>query len=124
RAARGGAMFGILPPVTPPERDALAREGPPLMSSIATRSAIARESDPQLARRYQTSGDPSVREALILRHTGLARSIARRYAGRGLAYEDILQTGYMGLIGAVDRYDPDRGVPLHAYAARVIEGEI
>jgi RNA polymerase sigma-B factor len=52
------------------------------------------------------------------------RSIARRYKGRGLAYEDIVQTGYVGLIQAVDRYEPSRGVPLRAYAARTIDGEI
>jgi RNA polymerase sigma-B factor len=86
--------------------------------------ALSCESDSELARRYRETRNPEYREALILRHTGLARSIARRYAGRGLPYEDIVQTGYMGLIGAVDRYDPTRGVPLHAYAARVIEGEI
>ncbi len=64
------------------------------------------------------------REALILRHTSLVRSIARRYAGRGMAHDDLLQTGYLGLIQAVDRYDASRGVPLRAYAARTIEGEI
>jgi RNA polymerase sigma-B factor len=73
-----------------------------------------------------TSGERSEREreALILRHTPLVRSIARRYAGRGMAHDDLLQTGYLGLIQAVDRYDPSRGVPLRAYAARTIEGEI
>ena len=55
---------------------------------------------------------------------GLVRSIAGRYKGRGLAYEDIVQTGYIGLIQAVDRYEPSRGVPLRAYAARTIDGEI
>jgi RNA polymerase sigma-B factor len=64
------------------------------------------------------------REALIMRHAPLVRSIARRYAGRGMAHDDLLQTGYLGLIQAVDRYDPTRGVPLRAYAARTIEGEI
>jgi RNA polymerase sigma-B factor len=64
------------------------------------------------------------RDALIMRHAKLVRSIARRYAGRGLAYDDIVQSGYIGLIQAVDRFDPDRGVPLRAYAARTIEGEI
>jgi RNA polymerase sigma-B factor len=64
------------------------------------------------------------RDALIMRHAKLVRSIARRYAGRGLAYEDIVQSGYIGLIQAVDRFDPQRGVPLRAYAARTIEGEI
>jgi RNA polymerase sigma-B factor len=72
-------------------------------------------------RRSQEAAD---REALIMRHAKLVRSIARRYTGRGLAYEDIVQSGYIGLIQAVDRFDPDRGVPLRAYAARTIEGEI
>ena len=64
------------------------------------------------------------REAQILRHAKLVRSIARRYTGRGLAYDDIVQSGYIGLIQAVDRFDSSRGVPLRAYAARTIEGEI
>jgi RNA polymerase sigma-B factor len=64
------------------------------------------------------------RDQLILRHTGLVRAIARRYAGRGIALDDIVQTGYIGLIAAVDRFDVSRGVPLEAYAARTIEGEI
>ena len=51
------------------------------------------------------------RDALIMRHAKLVRSIARRYAGRGLAYEDIVQSGYIGLIQAVDRFDPHRGRP-------------
>ncbi len=40
-----------------------------------------------------------------------------------MAHDDVLQSGYLGLIQAVDRYDPARGVPLQAYAARTIEGE-
>jgi RNA polymerase sigma-B factor len=70
------------------------------------------------------SPDAADRDALIMRHTKLVRSIARRYTGRGLAYDDIVQSGYIGLIQAVDRFDPSRGVPLRAYAARTIEGEI
>jgi RNA polymerase sigma-B factor len=70
------------------------------------------------------NSDESARDALIVRHTGLARAIARRYAGRGLDFDDILQSGYLGLINAVDRYQPSRGVPLERYAARMIEGEI
>jgi len=70
------------------------------------------------------SPDARDREALIMRHAKLVRSIARRYTGRGLTYDDIVQSGYIGLIQAVDRFDPSRGVPLRAYAARTIEGEI
>ena len=64
------------------------------------------------------------REALIVRHTGLARSIAHRYARRGLPFDDVVQSGYIGLINAVDRYHPGHGVPLERYATRTIEGEI
>jgi RNA polymerase sigma-B factor len=73
---------------------------------------------------HRREGDSRSRDEVVRRHQGLVRSIARRYRGRGLAYEDILQSGYVGLIQAVDRYDPSRGVPLRAYAARTIEGEI
>ena len=80
--------------------------------------------DIELVAAHRRDGDSASREQLVMRHTGLVRSIARRYNGRGLAQEDIEQTGYLGLIQAVDRYDPSRGVPLRAYAARTIEGEI
>src|SRR3954464_6819470 len=81
-------------------------------------------SDRELVLAHREAGDDSAREALILRYSGLARAIARRFARRGMAHDDVLQSGYLGLIQAVDRYDPARGVPLQAYAARTIEGEI
>jgi RNA polymerase sigma-B factor len=84
----------------------------------------AHHSDIELMEAYRRDGDPRCRDEVVRRHQGLVRSIARRYQGRGLAYEDIVQTGYVGLIQAVDRYDPSRGVPLRAYAARTIDGEI
>ena len=80
--------------------------------------------DTELVLAHRTAGNADAREALIIRHSGLARAIARRFSGRGLQYDDIVQSGYLGLIQAVDRFDPARGVPLQAYAARTIEGEI
>lgn len=76
---------------------------------------------PQPSRHHTAGAD---RDDLILTHSQLARAIARRYTGRGVDLDDLVQTGYLGLIQAVDRFDPSRGVPLEAYAARVIEGEI
>jgi len=64
------------------------------------------------------------RDKLILQHSGLVRKIARRYVGRGFGFDDVCQSGYLGLIQAVDRFDASRGVPLERYAARMIEGEI
>jgi len=82
------------------------------------------KTDLELGEDFQRRGDEAAREALITRHSRLAQAIARRYARRGLAYDDVLQSGYLGLVLAVDRYDPSRGVPLERYAARTIEGEI
>ncbi len=86
--------------------------------------SLSHRTDIELIAAHREGGDPVARDQLVMRHSGLVRSIARRYHGRGLALEDIEQTGYVGLIQAVDRFDPSRGVPLRAYAARTIDGEI
>ncbi len=54
----------------------------------------------------------------------LVRSIARRYARRGEPLDDLVQVGSVGLLKAIDRFDPDRGVPFGAFAAPTITGEI
>jgi RNA polymerase sigma-B factor len=61
---------------------------------------------------------------LVLEHHGLAQSIARRYSWPGLTTEDLLQIARIGLIHAVDRYDPNRGVSFATYATHTIIGEI
>src|SRR3954469_15932567 len=66
----------------------------------------------------------SSRTEVIEAHLPLVRSIARRYAGRGEPLEDLVQAGTVGLIKAVDRYDPDRHRDLAALARPSIEGEI
>lgn len=64
------------------------------------------------------------RRLLIEQHLPLVRSIARRFAHRGESNDDLVQVGAVGLIKAVDRFDPARGVTLGAYAAPTIAGEI
>jgi RNA polymerase sigma-B factor len=64
------------------------------------------------------------RDRLIERHLPLVRSLARRYAGSGEPLDDLVQVGAIGLIKAVDRYDPARGGGLEPYAAAAIAGEI
>ena len=85
---------------------------------------MARASDDELERLAHVDGDPVARDTLILRHRGLVFAIARRYARHGIPYEDVLQSGMVGLIQAVDRFDASRGVPLGRFAARTIEGEV
>src|SRR5690242_21820656 len=81
-------------------------------------------SDRELLKRYHEAGDPSAREALVERHLPLVRSLARRYAGRGEAIEDIEQVGAIGLLKAIDRYELEREVALTTYATPNVVGEI
>src|SRR4051812_49582589 len=66
----------------------------------------------------------SSRTDAIEAHLPLVRSIARRYAGTGEPLEDLVQAGTVGLIKAVDRFDPKRHRDLAALARPSIEGEI
>jgi RNA polymerase sigma-B factor len=84
----------------------------------------AREQDRALLRRYHEGGDTSARDELIERHLPLVRSLARRYAGRGEALEDIEQVGAIGLIKAIDRFELSREVSLATYATPNVVGEI
>jgi len=76
-----------------------------------------------LQRAYRRDGDLTAREQLIEAYLPLARSLARRFAHRGERIEDLEQVGSIGLIKAVDRFEPTRG-DLAAYAAPTIVGEI
>ena len=73
---------------------------------------------------YHASRDPVVREQLIERFIPLARSIALRFSTRRDTLEDLLQVATIGLINAVDRFDPGRGVAFSTYAVPTISGEI
>jgi RNA polymerase sigma-B factor len=69
-------------------------------------------------------GRPALRDAVVEAHLGLVQHLARRYAGRGEPLDDLVQVGTIGLIKAIDRYDPDRQVSLTSYAVPTILGEI
>ncbi len=78
----------------------------------------------ELLRRVHEDGDPAAREELITRYLPLVRSLARRFASRGQAVEDLIQVGSIGLIKAIDRFDITRGVELSTYATPTVLGEI
>jgi RNA polymerase sigma-B factor len=67
---------------------------------------------------------PADRESLIESHLPLAKSVARRYVGRGVELDDLVQVGAVGLVKAANRFDPRRGVSFRAFAEPTIEGEI
>lgn len=66
----------------------------------------------------------AARNRLATLHLPLAEHMARRFAGRGEPYEDLVQVATIGLIKSIDRYDPARGVEFSTYATPTIVGEI
>jgi RNA polymerase sigma-B factor len=78
----------------------------------------------RLLHAYKTDGDRAAREQLIADLMPLVRSLALRYTGRGESLDDLVQVGCIGLINAIDRFDPERGVELTTYAVPTILGEI
>lgn len=64
------------------------------------------------------------REALVTAYQGLAYSLAARFAQRGVELEDLNQVALLGLINAIDRYDPQRGTELTTFATATILGEL
>ncbi|MHB8329751.1 MAG: SigB/SigF/SigG family RNA polymerase sigma factor [Acidimicrobiales bacterium] len=68
--------------------------------------------------------DPSLRGELIEAHVGLAEHLARRFTHRGEPYDDLVQVSSLGLIKAVDRFDPQRGVEFTTFATKTILGEL
>jgi RNA polymerase sigma-B factor len=78
----------------------------------------------RLSVEYAHSHDPELREVLVLHHQRLVRSIASRFLGAGEALEDLIQVGNIGLINALDRYNPAQGTRFSTYATPTILGEI
>ncbi len=77
-----------------------------------------------LARRFRQDGDIGAARQLVLSHLRLVVSVARGYLGYGLPHADLIQEGNVGLMKAVKRYDPERGVRLVSFAIHWIKAEI
>jgi len=90
----------------------------------AKRQAPDRDEVDSLVREYRRDKQPALRDRLIAQHLYLVQTAARKFAGLGESHEDLLQEGAMGLINAVDLYDPDRGVQFSTYATHLVEGQI
>ena len=78
----------------------------------------------ELFRAYREQGDLSARERLVGRYLPLVRALARRHGHRGEQLEDLVQVGAIGLLNAIDRFDPDRGVDFAAFAVPTVVGEL
>lgn len=74
--------------------------------------------------RWQSDGDQAAREEIVRRFMPLARGLARRYGNSSEPFEDLLQVASLGLLKAIDRYDPERGYPFPSFAVPTILGEM
>jgi RNA polymerase sigma-B factor len=83
-----------------------------------------RRRDQELLLRYHRNKDLEAREQLVLRFMPLARQLAARYRGAGESQEDLVQVACLGLLKAVDRYEPGRGSPFTKYAVPTMLGEL
>jgi RNA polymerase sigma-B factor len=73
---------------------------------------------------YKGTRDRRLRNELIEAHRSLASHLARRFANRGEPFDDLLQVAYLGMLKAVERFDPDRGLEFSTFATATVEGEL
>ena len=83
-----------------------------------------RRAEEVLLREYARSGSAATRDELVGRFTPLARSLAMRYRGGTEPLDDLVQVACLGLVKAIDGFDPARGKPFTAYAVPTILGEL
>jgi len=94
------------------------------LRTIKVFPVLTAEEEYDYATRLKKDGDLEAARALIVSHLRLVASIARGYAGYGLPQSDLIQEGNIGLMKAVKRFDPDRGVRLVSFAMHWIKAEM
>jgi RNA polymerase sigma-32 factor len=104
-----------LPPVSSIESYVAAVNAVPMLTA---------ERETQLGRRLKEDNDLTAARDLVLSHLRLVVSVARNYMGYGLPQADLIQEGNIGLMKAVKRFDPERGVRLASFAIHWIKAEI
>ncbi len=85
---------------------------------------LSHDEELSLATRFKTENDLDAARQLVVSHLRVVVSVARGYAGYGLPQADLIQEGNIGLMKAVKRYDPERGVRLVSFALHWIRAEI
>ena len=95
---------------------------------MAAQQRIPREELRALHRRYRETTDPAekerIREQLVNAYHDFVYFLARKFQNRGEPLDDIVQVGYLGLIKAIERFDPDMGFEFTTFATLTVAGEI
>jgi len=94
------------------------------LKEIDEASLLTSEEEYECGKRIVEENDPMAREQLVRSNLRLVVNIAKKYAGRGMSLGDLIEEGNLGLIKAVDYFDPDRGTRFSTYAAWWIKQSI
>jgi len=94
------------------------------ISTVNRIPMLTPEREHELGVALKTRGDLTAASEMVMSHLRLVVSIARNYTGYGLPHADLIQEGNIGLMKAVKRFDPDRGVRLVSFAVHWIKAEI
>jgi RNA polymerase sigma-32 factor len=94
------------------------------IASVNSIPMLSAEREMELGKRLKYENDLDAARELVLSHLRLVVSVARNYLGYGLPHADLIQEGNIGLMKAVKRFDPDRGVRLVSFAVHWIKAEI
>lgn len=105
-----------------PQRD--ASEARAVRRAPKGKDAWDKERTHKLFRLYKEKGDEEARDQLIVSHLNLVRFLTSKFKNRGEPLDDLVQVGTIGLIKAIDRFDPERGLEFTTYATPTILGEI
>lgn len=81
-------------------------------------------SEYELFSRYKRTHDKLLRDEIVENYIYIAEILSRRFINRGIDYDDIYQVACMGILQAVERFDPDRGIKFASYATPTVFGEI
>jgi RNA polymerase sigma-B factor len=108
---------GVIDPVKSEKPEKSAEHSP-----SGTDAGLA--SEHELWARFVKQRDPAIREELVRRYLPFAKNLALRYRGASESFDDLLQVASLGLVNAIDRFDPDRGAPFTAFASPTILGEL
>lgn len=91
---------------------------------MATAKPAREINEYELFTRYRKTKDPYLRDELVQHYIYIAEILSRKFVNRGIEYEDIYQVACLGILYAVERFDPQKGVKFATYATPTVLGEI
>ena len=92
--------------------------------TVAVVKPEIKTSEYEMFSRYRETGDTRLRDEIVSSYIYIAEILSRKFVNRGVEYDDIYQVACMGILYAVERFDPDRGVKFATSATPTVMGEI